>query len=69
MIGTIHCVYETPCGWCAKWDKKCNKEFGKDTRPEKRILTEDNMSPTATHTVRATTPDWFTGGDRGDILG
>jgi hypothetical protein len=25
MIGTINCVYETPCGWCSKWDKKCNK--------------------------------------------
>lgn len=17
------CIYETPCGWCTKWDKKC----------------------------------------------
>ena len=24
MIGTINCVYETPCGWCSKWDKKCD---------------------------------------------
>lgn len=22
------CSYETPCGWCAKWDKKCNKKIG-----------------------------------------
>ena len=20
------CVYETPCGWCSKWDKKCDKK-------------------------------------------
>lgn len=24
MIGTINCVYETPCGWCSKWNKKCD---------------------------------------------
>ena len=24
MIGTINCVYETPCGWCSKWAKKCD---------------------------------------------
>ena len=22
------CPYETPCGWCAKWDKKCDKKIG-----------------------------------------
>jgi hypothetical protein len=26
MIGTINCVYETPCGWCSKWDKKCDRK-------------------------------------------
>ena len=25
MTGTTNCVYETPCGWCSKWDKKCDK--------------------------------------------
>lgn len=24
MTGTVNCVYETPCGWCSKWDKKCD---------------------------------------------
>lgn len=24
MMGTINCIYETPCGWCSKWDKKCD---------------------------------------------
>lgn len=22
------CNYETPCGWCSKWDKKCDKKIG-----------------------------------------
>ena len=26
MMGTINCVYETPCGWCSKWDKNCDKK-------------------------------------------
>ena len=26
MIGTENCVYETPCGWCSKWDKKCDQK-------------------------------------------
>lgn len=25
MMGTVNCVYETPCGWCAKFDKKCDR--------------------------------------------
>ena len=29
MMGTINCTYETPCGWCTKWDKKCDKKFGR----------------------------------------
>ena len=24
MIETLNCVYQTPCGWCSKWDKKCD---------------------------------------------
>jgi hypothetical protein len=22
------CPYETPCGWCTKWNKKCDKKIG-----------------------------------------
>lgn len=22
------CTYSTPCGWCCKWDKKCDKKIG-----------------------------------------
>ena len=25
MMGTVNYIYETPCGWCSKWDKKCDK--------------------------------------------
>ena len=24
------CIYETPCGWCTKWDKKCDKKIRKE---------------------------------------
>lgn len=23
------CTYSTPCGWCVKWDKKCDEKIGK----------------------------------------
>lgn len=26
-MGTFNCVYETPCGWCSKWDKECDKKM------------------------------------------
>lgn len=22
------CTYSTPCGWCTKWDKKCDNKIG-----------------------------------------
>ena len=25
---TMRCTYSTPCGWCAKWDKKCDRKIG-----------------------------------------
>lgn len=28
MMGTFNCTYETPCGWCTKWDKKCDRRIG-----------------------------------------
>ena len=38
MFGTMNCTYETPCGWCTKWDKKCDKKIGggNDTEPRKK---------------------------------
>lgn len=32
------CTYKTPCGWCTKWDKKC------DEKPYKRGL-RVNINP------------------------
>lgn len=26
MLGTVNCIYETPCGWCTKWDKEYDKK-------------------------------------------
>ena len=35
---TMQCTYSTPCGWCAKWDKKCDKKIGggNDVKPRKK---------------------------------
>ena len=38
MIGTINCVYETPCGWCSKWNKKCDKKT-----PERGLRAKCNL--------------------------
>ena len=24
---TENCTYKTPCGWCSKWDKECDKKI------------------------------------------
>lgn len=38
MMGTINCVYKTPCGWCAKWDKKCDRKT-----PENKLAAVNKM--------------------------
>lgn len=30
---TYICPYETPCGWCTKWDKKCDKKIEPEIVP------------------------------------
>lgn len=37
MMGTINCTYETPCGWCSKWDKKCDQKI-----PERGLRAKTN---------------------------
>lgn len=37
-MGTINCVYETPCGWCSKWDKKCDRKAGCTPRGKRAEL-------------------------------
>lgn len=36
---TMQCTYSTPCGWCAKWDKKCDKKIGcgNDNKPQRGL--------------------------------
>lgn len=38
MMGTINCVYETPCVWCSKWDKKCDRKT-----PENKLAAVNKM--------------------------
>ena len=35
------CAYSTPCGWCTKWDKKCDKKIGCGDDKPKRGLREE----------------------------
>lgn len=37
MIGTTKCTYETPCGWCTKWDKKCDEKI-----PDPPVINQDD---------------------------
>ena len=46
MLGTTNCTYETPCGWCTKWDKKCDKKIGEDRqRTQPGIFLDNDMMP------------------------
>lgn len=42
-MGTINCVYETPCGWCSKWDKECDKKISKRGQRAKCNPVDDTM--------------------------
>ena len=40
---TMQCVYSTPCGYCAKWDKKCDKKIGcDDEKPQRGLRAQGN---------------------------
>lgn len=36
---TMQCTYSTPCGWCTKWDKKCDRKI--TDKPHKDSILED----------------------------
>ena len=36
---TMKCTYKTPCGWCTKWDKKCDTKI-----PEPPIINQYDYS-------------------------
>lgn len=42
---TYICTYETPCGWCTKWDKKCDKKIGcdNDNKPQRGLRAKGNF--------------------------
>lgn len=42
---TMQCTYSTPCGWCAKWDKKCDKKIGCERPTDKSIIESNYVSP------------------------
>jgi hypothetical protein len=38
------CTYKTPCGWCTKWDKKCDKKIGcGNEKPQRGLRANANM--------------------------
>jgi hypothetical protein len=44
---TGSCTYKTPCGWCAKWDKKCDKKI-----PEPPVINQyDYLTETPTNKI------------------
>lgn len=55
---TMQCTYSTPCGWCAKWDKKCDKKIGgyptvSDKVQKKTVFKTPNASPCSSCTENA----------------
>lgn len=46
MMGTINCIYETPCGWCSKWDKKCDTKISCDNNTNKHPLPSVTLTTT-----------------------
>lgn len=52
MMGSINCCYETPCGWCSKWDKKCDKKIGcTDNTPEQAKIANVKIDNDTTELV------------------
>ena len=35
MVEIANCIYATPCNWCTKWDKACDKTNPTMTTPKK----------------------------------
>ena len=54
------CPYETPCGWCAKWDKKCDRKIGCDTPSVKIDTNEPTKFITYKHGIACGTIDFNT---------
>jgi hypothetical protein len=38
------CPLQTPCGWCTKWDKKCDKKIGGgDEKPQRGLRAKTSI--------------------------
>jgi len=38
------CPYEFPCGWCTKWDKKCDQKIGcGDDKSQRGLRAQGNV--------------------------
>lgn len=38
----IDCNYITPCGWCEKWDKKCDLKVKEENKNVKPVIQDKN---------------------------
>lgn len=41
---TNTCPYATMCGWCSKWDKKCDRKIGTATQIDPKYLSVTDIS-------------------------
>ena len=42
MDKTTECKYILPCGWCEKWDKKCDLKVEEENKNVKSIIQDKN---------------------------
>ena len=57
MMGTINCTYETPCGYCTKWDKKCDTKIPERGLRSKINPIDDYSGTTSTNKICQTEED------------
>ena len=46
---TMRCTFSTPCGWCVKWDKKCDKKIGEHYSYSKETITNQTCKSSEDH--------------------
>lgn len=53
------CVYSTPCGWCTKWEKKCDKRIGGGNDVEPRNKKNAALEYVKSGKGMPTDKEWF----------
>lgn len=43
------CPYELPCGWCTKWDKRCDRKIGEQYSYSKETMTNQTCKSEEDH--------------------